>query len=297
MTAEESTGASSKQTITELELEECQRANATGRPPVVFVHGLWLLPNSWDRWVALFEENGFSALTPGWPDDPETVEEAKAHPEVFAGKSIGQVADHFETIIRGLDRKPALVGHSFGGLLTQILAGRGVSAVSVAIDPAPFRGVLPLPISSLKSAFPVLGNPANRNRAVPLTYDQFRYAFANAVDEDEAKQLYETYSVPTAGKPLFQAATANLNPWTEVKVDTDNPERGPLLIISGEKDNTVPWSIANASYKQQRRNDGVTEIVEIKNRGHALTIDSGWREVAETVLAFVKRFMLPRPLG
>ena len=291
MTAEESTGASSEQTITEHELEECKRANATGRPPVVFVHGLWLLPNSWDRWVTLFEENGFAALTPGWPDDPETVEEAKAHPEVFAGKSIGQVADHFETIIRGLDRKPALVGHSFGGLLTQILAGRGVSAVSVAIDPAPFRGVLPLPISSLKSAFPVLGNPANRNRAVPLTYDQFRYAFANAVDEDEAKQLYETYSVPTAGKPLFQAATANLNPWTEVKVDTDNPERGPLLIISGEKDNTVPWSIANASYKQQQDNSGVTEIVKIKNRGHALTIDSGWREVAETVLAFVKRFM------
>jgi esterase/lipase len=143
----------------------------------------------------------------------------------------------------------------------------------------------------------VLGNPANRNRAVPLTYDQFRYAFANAVDEDEAKQLYETYSVPTAGKPLFQAATANLNPWTEVKVDTDNPERGPLLIISGEKDNTVPWSIANASYKQQQDNSGVTEIVKIKNRGHALTIDSGWREVAETVLAFVKRFMLPRSLG
>ena len=291
MTAEESPGASSEQTITEHELDECRRANATGRPPVVFVHGLWLLPNSWDRWVTLFEENGFAALTPGWPDDPETVEEAKAHPEVFAGKSIGQVADHFETIIRGLDRKPALVGHSFGGLLTQILAGRGVSAVSVAIDPAPFRGVLPLPISSLKSAFPVLGNPANRNRAVPLTYDQFRYAFANAVDEDEAKRLYETYSVPTAGKPLFQAATANLNPWTEVKVNTDNPERGPLLIISGEKDNTVPWSIANASYKQQQDNSGVTEIVKIRNRGHALTIDSGWREVAETVLAFVKRFM------
>ena len=164
-------------------------------------------------------------MTPGWPDDPETVEEAKAHPEVFAGKWIGQVADHFEAIIRGLDRKPAVVGHSFGKLLTQILAGRGLAAVSVAIDPTLFRGVLPLPISALKSAFPVLGNPANRNRAVPLTYDQFRYAFANAVSEDEAKQLYETYSVLTAGKPLFQAATANLNTWTEAKVDTDNPER------------------------------------------------------------------------
>jgi pimeloyl-ACP methyl ester carboxylesterase len=278
-------------TITEHELQQCEEANATGRPPVVFVHGLWLLPSSWDRWAALFEENGYVALTPGWPDDPETVEEAKAHPEVFAGKSIGQVADHFEEIIRGLTRKPAIVGHSFGGLLTQILAGRGLAAASVAIDPAPFRGVLPLPISSLKSAFPVLGNPANRSRAVPLTYEQFRYGFANAVSEDEAKQLYETYAVPTSGKPLFQAAAANLNPWTEAKVDTRNPDRGPLLIISGEKDHTVPWAIAHASYKQQEDNDGVTEIVEIKNRGHALTIDSGWREVADTALGFVKRFM------
>ena len=290
MATEDSGQPASALTITEHELAECQRVNATGRQPVVFVHGLWLLPSSWDRWATLFEENGYAALTPGWPDDPETVEEAKAHPEVFAGKSIGQVADHFDTIIRGLDKKPAVIGHSFGGLLTQILAGRGLAAVSVAIDPAPFRGVLPLPISSLKSGFPVLGNPANRNRAVPLTYDQFRYGFANAVSEDEAKQLYETYSVPAAGKPLFQAATANLNPWTEAKVDTENPERGPLLIISGEKDNTVPWAIANASYKQQQDNQGVTEIVEIKNRGHALTIDSGWREVADTALAFVKRF-------
>ena len=290
MSSEESSVPSSDQTITEHELEACKKANATGRPPVVFVHGLWLLPSSWDRWANLFEENGYAVLTPGWPDDPETVEEAKAHPEVFAGKSIGQVADHFETIIRGLNRKPAVIGHSFGGLLTQILAGRGLAAVSVAIDPAPFRGVLPLPISSLKSGFPVLGNPANRNRAVPLTYDQFRYAFANAVSEDEAKQLYETYAVPTPGKPLFQAAAANLNPWSEAKVDTDNPERGPLLIISGEKDHTVPPAVANASYKQQQDNQSPTEIIEIKNRGHALTIDSGWREVADTALAFVKRF-------
>ena len=290
MTTAGSSNSPGDMTITEHELQQCEEANATGRPPVVFVHGLWLLPSSWDRWSALFGESGYVALTPGWPDDPETVEEAKAHPEVFAGKSIGQVADHFEEIIRGLTRKPAIIGHSFGGLLTQILAGRGLAAASVAIDPAPFRGVLPLPISSLKSAFPVLGNPANRNRAVPLTYEQFRYGFANAVGEEEAKELYETYSVPTSGKPLFQAATANLNPWTEAKVDTKNAERGPLLIISGEKDHTVPWAIANASYKQQQDNEGVTEIVEMKNRGHALTIDSGWREVADTALAFVRRF-------
>jgi non-heme chloroperoxidase len=278
-------------TITDHETEQVDRANATGLTPVVFIHGLWLLPSSWDRWAAVFEEAGYTALTPGWPDDPQTVEEAKAHPEVFAHKTVGQVADHFADVIGKLSKKPAVIGHSFGGLLTQIVAGRGLSAASVAIDPAPFRGVLPLPISALKSSRPVLGNPANRNRAVPLTYEQFRYAFANAVSEDEAKELYETFAVPAPGAPLFQAATANLNPWTEAKVDSENPERGPLLIISGEKDHTVPWAIANASYKKQQRNDGVTEIVEIPNRGHALTIDSGWREVADKALDFVKRFV------
>ena len=278
-------------TITEHEAQQVQRANATGRQPVVFVHGLWLLPSSWDRWAGVFEEAGFTALTPGWPDDPETVAEANAHPETFAHKTVGQVADHFAGIVGGLARRPAIVGHSFGGLLAQILAGRGLSAATVAIDPAPFRGVLPLPLSALRSAWPVLGNPANRNRAIPLTYEQFRYAFANAVSEDEAQALYAEYAVPAAGAPLFQAATANLNPWTEVKVDSDNPERGPLLLISGEKDHTVPWAITNASYKQQRDNPGVTEIVEIPNRGHALTIDSGWREVADTALAFVRRFV------
>jgi pimeloyl-ACP methyl ester carboxylesterase len=273
------------------EAEQVERANASGKTPVVFIHGLWLLPSSWDRWAALFEEAGFASLTPGWPDDPETVEEAKAHPEVFAHKTVGQVADHYADVVGQLKRKPVVMGHSFGGLLTQIIAGRGLSAASVAIDPAPFRGVLPLPISSLRSASPVLSNPANWNRAVPLTYDQFRYSFANAVSEDEAKELYETFAVPTSGAPLFQAATANVNPWTEAKVDSKNPERGPLLIISGEKDHVVPWAIASASYKKQKRNEGVTEIVEIPNRGHALTIDSGWREVAQTALAFVQRFV------
>ena len=291
MTSAGSPTPPSDKTITEHELQQCERANQTGRTPVVFVHGLWLLPSSWDRWAALFEEHGYTTLTPGWPDDPDTVQEANAHPEVFAGKSIGQVADHFETIIRGLDHKPAIIGHSFGGLLAQILAGRGLAAVSVAIDPAPFRGVLPLPISALRSAFPVLGNPANRNRAVPLTFEQFRYGFANAVSEEEARQLYEDFAVPASGKPLFQAASANLNPWTEAKVDTRNPDRGPLLIISGEQDHTVPWAIANASFQQQQGNEGVTEIAEAKGRGHALTVDSGWREVAEEALTFVKRFV------
>jgi non-heme chloroperoxidase len=276
--------------ITEHETKQVDRANTAGSTPVVFVHGLWLLPTSWDRWAELFEKNGYTALTPGWPDDPDTVAQAKEHPEVFANKSVGDVADHFEDVIRGLKKKPAVIGHSFGGLLTQILAGRGVAKVSVAIDPAPFRGVLPLPISSLRSASPVLKNPANYHRAVPLTYEQFRYSFANTLSEDEAKELYATYSVPTPGEPLFEAAFANLNPWTEAKVDTKNPKRGPLLILDGEKDHVVPWAIANASYKRQRRNDGVTEIMKIPGRGHALTIDHGWQEVADIALAFVQKY-------
>ena len=283
--------------ITEHEAAQVAAANASGRTPVVFVHGLWLLPTSWDRWRAVFEEAGYTTVAPGWPDDPETVADANAHPEVFAGKSIKDVADHFEEVIRTLDTKPAVIGHSFGGLMAQILAGRGLSAASVAIDPAPFRGVLPLPISALRSSSPVLSNPRNKGRAVPLTYEQFRYAFANAVSEDEAKELYGTYAVPAPGEPLFQAAFANFNPWTEDKVDTKNPDRGPLLILDGELDNTVPWAIANASFKQQKRNEGVTEIVKVAGRGHALVIDNGWREVADTSLAFIKRFVEPRPAG
>jgi non-heme chloroperoxidase len=276
--------------ISEHELDQIKRANATTATPVVFVHGLWLLPSSWDRWAAMFEQAGYVAVTPGWPDDPETVAEAKAHPEVFAGKGIGEIADYEESIISRLERKPVVIGHSFGGLLTEILAGRGLSVASVAISPAPFRGVLPLPFSALRSSSAVLSNPLNRNRAVPLTYDQFRYSFANAVDEDEAKELYESYSVPGPGEPIFQAAAANVNPWSEAKVSTKNAERGPLLIISADADHTVPWAVANASYKQERKNPGVTEIVKMPNRGHALTIDKGWREVAETALTFVKRF-------
>src|SRR4051794_29121853 len=279
--------------ITEYEAGQVAQANASGRTPVVFVHGLWLLPMSWDRWRTVFENSGFATLAPGWPDDPNTVDEANANPVVFAKKTVGQIADHYEDVIGMLTKRPAIIGHSFGGLLTQILAGRGLSDVSVAIDPAPFRGVLPLPISALKSAAPVLGNPANHHRAVPLTYEQFRYAFANAVTEDEAQELYSTYAVPGSGTPLFQAATANLNPWTEAKVNSKNPRRGPLLIIDGEEDHTVPWAIANASFKKQKRNKGVTEIVKMPDRGHSLTIDHGWRDVADKSLEFIRRFVRP----
>jgi non-heme chloroperoxidase len=270
------------------EQQEVDRVNASGRRPVVFVHGLWLLPSSWDRWRALFEENGFAALSPGWPDDPETVDQAAEHPEVFAHKSIKQITDRFVDVIGRLKSTPAIIGHSFGGLITLQLAGKGLASAAVAISPAPFRGVLPLPISALKAAFPVLGNPGNYGRAVPLTFEQFRFAFANVVDEPEATALYKSFAVPGSGKPLFQAAAANINPWTEAKVDSTNPKRGPLLVIAGEKDNTVPLAIANAAYERERRNPALTRIHSIANRGHSLTIDSGWREVADVALGFLK---------
>lgn len=281
--------------LTTHEQQQIDRANDSGLQPVVFVHGLWLLAGSWDNWCAYFQEQGYATIAPGWPDDPESVEEAKSDPEVFAHKHIKQVADYYVGAISQLRLKPAVIGHSFGGLLAQRIAGEGVSAATVAIDPAPFRGVLPLPLSALKSSAPVLGNPLNYTRAVGLTYEQFRYAFANVVDETEAHALYEKYSVAGPGVPLFQAATANLNPWTEAQVDTKNPERGPLLIISGEYDHTVPWAIAHASFKQQEKNPGVTEIKEIPDRGHSLTIDHGWREVADVALEFVGKFVPVRP--
>jgi len=273
--------------LTAHEQQEIDRANASGLPPVVFVHGLWLLSSSWDRWRTLFEAQGYTTLAPGWPDDPETVEEANNDPAVFAHKRIKQVTQHYVDAIQRLTVKPAVIGHSFGGLIAQMVAGEGVAAVTVAIDAAPFRGVLPLPRSALKSASAVISNPINYNRAVPLTFEQFRFAFANAVDEDEAHELYETFAVPGSGVPLFQAATANLNPWTEAQVDTENPTRGPLLLISGAKDNTVPWAISHAAFQRQEKNPGVTEIREIPDRGHSLTIDHGWQEVAEVALAFI----------
>jgi non-heme chloroperoxidase len=277
------------------EQKEIDRANDSGKQPVVFVHGLWLLDSSWDRWPAMFEEAGYAAVTPGWPDDPLSVAEAHAHPEVFAGKSVGEVATYQEMIIRRLDRKPALIGHSFGGVLVQILAGRGLSAATCAIDPAPSRGVLPLPLAALKAASPVLANAANRRRAVTLTFDQFRYGFANAVSEAEAHRLYERYHVAGSGAPLFQAAFANLNPGTEVKAAKTGPDRGPMLVVSGELDHQSPYAIAYATYKAQRKNGHFeTEFVEIRNRGHSLTIDSGWREVARTCLDFVSRFAKQR---
>jgi pimeloyl-ACP methyl ester carboxylesterase len=276
--------------ISEREDREIRAANASGNTPVVFIHGLWLLPSSWAGWADCFAEAGYAPLTPDWPDDPETVDEARRDPDVLARKTLAQIADHTTEVIRALDRTPALIGHSTGGLLAQMLAGRGLSAVTVAIDPGVFRGVLPLPVSVLRGVGPFLVDPRTRRRAITLTFDQFRYGWANALDEQEARELYERCHVAGSGIALVQMGNANLNPWTEARVDTRNPDRGPLLIIDGEQDHTVPWAIAKAAYQRQRRNPGVTEIVQIPDRGHSLTIDHGRREVARTALDFVGRF-------
>jgi len=282
--------ATTEAVITDRESAQVDQANASGRRPVLFIHGLWLLPESWDRWAAFFEEAGYAPLTPGWPGDPETHAEAVADPQRFAGNGIERVGAHHAAVIGKLEKKPVVIGHSFGGLLAQIVAGRGLTAATVSISPAPFRGVLPLPLSALRAGAPVLGNPANRKRAVTLTFAQFSYAFANAVSAEEAKRLYDEYHVAAPGRPLFQAAAANLNPWTEARVDTEGTQRGPLLVLSGDRDNTVPWAIANAAYKRQRRNPSITEIDKVGGHGHALTIDDGWRDAAEKALAFVRRY-------
>jgi non-heme chloroperoxidase len=276
--------------ISEREKREIEAANASGNTPVVFVHGLWLLPSSWANWADFFQQAGYAPLTPDWPGDPETVDEARANPDVLANTTLGQVADHTTEVIHALDKKPAVMGHSTGGLLAEMIAGRGLSAATVAIDPGIFRGVLPLPPSTVKVAGRFLINPRTRRRAITLTFDQFKYGWANALDEEEAKELYDTYHVAGSGISLMQMGNANLNPRTEARVDTKNPDRGPLLIIEGEKDHTVAPAIANAAYKRQRRNPAVTEFVKLPNRGHSITIDHGWREVAQTALDFVKRF-------
>jgi pimeloyl-ACP methyl ester carboxylesterase len=277
-------------TITEREAGQVEAANASGRTPAVFIHGLWLLPSSWDGWAGAFEAAGYAPVCPGWPDDPETVEEARESPQVLAGKGVGQVADHFAEVIGTLARRPVIVGHSFGGLLAQILAGRGLSAATVAIDPAPFRGVLPLPIPALRSTFPVLSNPANRGRAITLTFDQFRYSWANGIDEEEARRIYDRHHVAAPGKPIFQAAFANFNPGSETRVDTKTADRGPLLLFTGGVDHAVPPAMSRSAFKKQQRNPNPTEHLELDDRGHSLVIDDRWPEVCDASLEFLGRF-------
>ena len=256
--------------------------------PVVFIHGLWLHATSWGPWMDLFREAGYEPMAPGWPNEPRTVAAARAQPDLVADIGIDEAAEHFTSIIKQLNAPPVLVGHSFGGLLAEKLLGEGVGAAAVAIDPAQIKGVLPLPLAQLRAGLPALGNPANRHRAVSLTKKEFRFGFGNAVSEEESDELYESWTIPSPAKPLFQAAATNFTLHSPAAVETGNRDRGPLLLISGLEDHTVPDVVTRSTLKQYRKSDAVTELKQFEGRGHSLTVDHGWREVADAVLGWLK---------
>lgn len=260
----------------------------TKKPPVVFVHGLWLHAESWNSWIAFFQDNGYEATAADWPGDSATTQATRDHADGVAGYGVTQIADYIAKQLEKFDQKPIVIGHSFGGLLVQNLLGRNLAAAAIAIDPAPIKGVPELPLSTLKSSFPVLGNPLNYKRAVSLNEKQFRFGFTNAVSEEEATELYVTYAMPAPGRPLFQAATATFNPKSATKVDVANPTRGPLLLVSGAEDHTVPPVLVKSTLKAYRKSSAVTEFKEFEGRGHSLTIDSGWRELAEYSLSWLQ---------
>jgi pimeloyl-ACP methyl ester carboxylesterase len=257
---------------------------AAGKRPAVFIHGLWLHATSWSPWLDRFREAGYEPIAPGWPNEPPTVAEAREHPELVANVGIDDVTSHMVQIIDGLDGEPVIIGHSFGGLIAEKLLGEGYGAAAVAIDPAQIKGVLPLPLAQLRSGLPALGNPANRHKAVSLTSKEFRFGFGNALTEEESDRLFGAWTIPSPARPLFEAAVANFSLHSPAKVDTQNEERGPLLLISGTKDHTVPDKVTRSTLKQYRDSTAVTELKKFEGRGHSLTIDDGWTDVATAVL-------------
>jgi pimeloyl-ACP methyl ester carboxylesterase len=255
--------------------------------PVVFIHGLWLHASSWESWAELFSAAGYDPIAPGWPGDSDTVEASRANPDSIADQGIDDVTRHYQAIIDTLPSRPILIGHSFGGMIAEKLLGLDYGAAAIGIDAAQIKGVLPLPLSALHSTLPVFKNPANKHKAVSLTAEQFRFSFGNAVSEEESNALFERWAIPAPGKPLFEAAVANFSLHSPAKVNTDNEGRGPLLLIMGGQDHTVPEAITKATVKQYRHSSAVTELEEFSDRGHSLTIDSGWREVADLCLAWL----------
>ena len=259
------------------------------RRSLVFIHGLWLHPTSWQPWMELFDRSGYRCVAPGWPGVADTVAQSRAHPEDIADKGIDDVVEHYLELIRPLPHKPILVGHSFGGMVVEKLLGLDVAAAAIAIDAAQIKGVLPLPLSALRSTLPVFRNPANKHRAVSLTANQFRYSFGNAVSVEESDRLFERWAIPAPGKPLFEAATANFSRHSPAEVDTDNDERGPLLLVMGGRDHTVPEAITESTFHQYHNSGAITDVLEFDDRGHSLVIDGGWEDVATACLEWLEK--------
>jgi pimeloyl-ACP methyl ester carboxylesterase len=261
---------------------------ATGRRPALFIHGLWLHATSWSPWLEPFRESGYDPIAPGWPNEPATIAGAREQPDVVANVGIDDITTHMAGIIDGLDANPVIIGHSFGGLIAEKLLGEGYGAAAVAIDPAQIKGVLPLPLVQLRASLPVLKNPANRHKAVSLSKKEFRFGFGNALSEEESDDLFERWTIPSPARPLFEAAAANFSLHSPAKVRTDNENRGPLLLISGTEDHTVPDKVTRSTLKQYRDSAAVTELKQFESRGHSLTVDSGWKDIADAVLEWLE---------
>jgi len=258
------------------------------RTPILFIHGLWLHASSWDPWIELFRQAGYEPVAPGWPGEGITVSAAREHPERVANKGLNELVSYFTAIANELPAAPILIGHSFGGLIAEKLIGEGVGRAAVAIDPAQIKGVLPLPLVQLRATLPVLANPLNISKAVALTKSEFRFGFGNAIPQAESDALFARWTIPSPARPLFEAALANFSAHAPSKVNTDNGTRGPLLLISGTADHTVPDATTQATFRLYRHSLAVTELKQFEGRGHSLTIDNGWPDVANAVLAWLK---------
>ncbi len=256
------------------------------KPPIVFIHGLWIHASSWQAWMEFFQQEGYETFNPGWPGDSSTVAECRANPQAIANRGVTEIADTYARFIATLPSPPILIGHSFGGLIAQVLLSRGVAAAAIAIDPAPMKGVWQLPFSALKASFPVLWNPFHFKKALSLTFSQFQYGFANAVSEEEAKELYGKWTIPAPARPLFQAAMASFA-GSETKVDTGNTTRGPLLITGGSKDHIAPPILGKASMKKYSPSVK-TEFKLFEGCGHSLIVDHRWKEIAGYSLTWLK---------
>jgi pimeloyl-ACP methyl ester carboxylesterase len=262
--------------------------------PIVLIHGLWMTPLSWEHWIDRYRARGHRVLAPAWPGMDLSVEVLRANPGAVEELGIEEIVDHYDSVIRQLDTPPIIMGHSFGGAFTEILLDRGLGTAGVAIDAAAVKGITKLPFAQLKSAFPVLKSPANTHRSVALTFDEFRYAFANSMTEDEARAAYERYAVPGPGRVLFQGAFANFNPHAPTHVDFTNDDRAPLLIIAGGADHTVPASVDRAAAKLYRKSTAVTEYQEFPGRSHFTIGQQGWEEVADYALNWAVAHALTR---